>query len=105
MGFWQEKLEGIIKDGSNDKYFQGKWTKAEQIRYCVLMLWNIEKGRHDKICFNSPDETKSDVRDYLPDPKGKETEHPPILLAKTMCNPDEEISGKALENFYKVLSC
>jgi len=92
--YWLNKLIGLLEEGSDDKFFQS-FTYPEQIRYCVMMAWNVHFNRHDKFTFD-----KSGI---LLDPKGNQDQQPPILIAKTLCSNDKKVKAKALDNFKHLL--
>jgi hypothetical protein len=92
--YWLNKLIGLLENGADDKFFQG-FSYAEQIRYCVMMTWNIHFNRHDKFTF--------DKQEIILDPKGKDDQQPPILIAKTLCSSNKDVKAKALENFKHLL--
>ena len=92
--YWLNKLIGLLENGADDKYFQS-FSYAEQIRYCVMMTWNVRFNRHDRFTF--------DNIGILLDPKGKDDQQPPILIAKTLCSTDKAVQSKALENLKHLL--
>jgi hypothetical protein len=93
--YWLNKLEELLTNGADDKFFQS-FTYPEQIRYCVMMTWNNEYGRHDKFTF--------DKREIILDPKGSNDQQPPVLIAKTLCSKNKEVVEKALSNLKQLLN-
>ena len=94
MNFWIDKLDKLVAGEDNVAFFQGL-NRKESVLVCVKNIWNDKFNRLDTINF--------DLKAFVSDPNGKESEEPPHIITRQMGLEDIELRKTGLENFKKLL--